>query len=97
MDNDSRAGVLYVDDEALACKYFARAVGARYRVLTAHSVDAALAMLKDESANIDVLVHRLPHAGPAWAASCCRKWRSTIRTSSACSSPPTRTRTCCSN
>ncbi len=62
MDNDSRASVLYVDDEALACKYFERAIGARYRVLTAHSVDAALALLKDEAANIDVLVtdYRMP-------------------------------------
>ena len=62
MDNDSRACVLYVDDEALACKYFERAVGARYRVLTAQSVDAALALLEDEAAHVDVLVtdYRMP-------------------------------------
>ncbi|WP_215404232.1 hybrid sensor histidine kinase/response regulator [Janthinobacterium sp. JC611] len=62
MDNDSRASVLYVDDEALACKYFERAVGQRYRVLTAQSVDAALALLEGEAAQIDVLVtdYRMP-------------------------------------
>ena len=56
MDNDSRPSVLYVDDEALACKYFERAFAVRYRVLTAQSVDAALALLEDEAAHVDVLV-----------------------------------------
>lgn len=62
MDSDSRASVLYVDDEALACKYFERAFAARYHVLTAPSVDAALAMLAENAAHIDVLVtdYRMP-------------------------------------
>ena len=62
MDNDSRASVLYVDDEPLACKYFERAFASRYRVLTAQSVDAALALLEDEAAHIEVLVtdYRMP-------------------------------------
>ena len=62
MDSDSRASVLYVDDEPLACKYFERAFASRYRVLTAQSVDAALALLEDEAAHIEVLVtdYRMP-------------------------------------
>ena len=62
MDSDSRASVLYVDDEPLACKYFERAFASRYRVLTAQSVDAALALLEDEAGQIDVLVtdYRMP-------------------------------------
>lgn len=39
--------VLYVDDEALAGKYFARAVGAQYEVLLAQSCDEALAILRE--------------------------------------------------
>ncbi|APA68329.1 hybrid sensor histidine kinase/response regulator [Janthinobacterium sp. 1_2014MBL_MicDiv] len=62
MDNDSRACVLYVDDEALACKYFERAVATRYRVLTAPGVDAALALLEQHGGHVDVLVtdYRMP-------------------------------------
>lgn len=62
MENDSRASVLYVDDEALACKYFERAYSTHYRVLTALSVDAALALLDEDGAHIDVLVtdYRMP-------------------------------------
>ena len=62
MELDSRATVLYVDDEELACKYFAHLAGARYRVLTAAGVDAALALLAESGARIDVLVtdYRMP-------------------------------------
>ena len=62
MDNDSRASVLYVDDEPLACKYFERAFAPRYRVLTAQSVDAALALLDVDAGHVDVLVtdYRMP-------------------------------------
>lgn len=62
MELDSRATVLYVDDEELARKYFAHLAGARYRVLTAAGVDAALALLAESGARIDVLVtdYRMP-------------------------------------
>jgi len=62
MTDDSRATVLYVDDEELACKYFSQAVGARYRVLTAPGVDAALALLVGVGGEVDVLVtdYRMP-------------------------------------
>ena len=62
MEPDSRATVLYVDDEALARKYFAHLAGARYRVLTAAGVDDALALLAESGARIDVLVtdYRMP-------------------------------------
>jgi two-component system, response regulator PhcR len=54
--------LLYVDDEELACKYFARTVGTDYEVLLAKSVDEAIAILREESARIAVLVtdFRLP-------------------------------------
>lgn len=62
MEPDSRATVLYVDDEELARKYFARLVTPRYRVLTAASVDDALALLGECGGGIDVLVtdYRMP-------------------------------------
>ncbi|MBB5423065.1 hybrid sensor histidine kinase/response regulator [Paraburkholderia atlantica] len=48
--------LLYVDDEELACKYFARTVGADYEVLLATSSDEAIAILEQDSARIAVLV-----------------------------------------
>ncbi|HAT31055.1 MAG TPA: hybrid sensor histidine kinase/response regulator [Janthinobacterium sp.] len=57
----SGATILYVDDEALACKYFAR-VAADYAVLTASGVDAALEILARPGCAVDVLVtdYRMP-------------------------------------
>jgi two-component system, response regulator PhcR len=54
--------LLYVDDEELACKYFARAVGADYEVLIARSTDEAIAILRKDSDRIAVLVtdYRIP-------------------------------------
>lgn len=62
MELDSRATVLYVDDEELARKYFAHLAGARYRVLTAAGVNQALALLAESGERIDVLVtdYRMP-------------------------------------
>lgn len=56
------ATVLYVDDEELARKYFARAVENDFTVLTAPSVDEALAILARPDSDIDVLVtdYRMP-------------------------------------
>ncbi|MFM0349837.1 ATP-binding protein [Paraburkholderia sp. RL17-347-BIC-D] len=48
--------LLYVDDEELACKYFARAVGADFEVLLANSSDEAIAILQQDNARIAVLV-----------------------------------------
>ncbi|ASW02474.1 hybrid sensor histidine kinase/response regulator [Paraburkholderia aromaticivorans] len=48
--------ILYVDDEELAGKYFARAVDADYEVLLARSSDEAIAVLQQDSARIAVLV-----------------------------------------
>ncbi len=52
--------VLYVDDEELACKYFARTAGSGYRVLTAPGVDAALALLRAEPVDVLVTDYRMP-------------------------------------
>lgn len=62
MQFDSRPTVLYVDDEAMARKYFEHAAGARYRVLTADGVTAALAVLAASGSQVDVLVtdYRMP-------------------------------------
>lgn len=56
------ATVLYVDDEEMARKYFARAVESEFAVLTAPSVDEALQILKQPDSDIDVLVtdYRMP-------------------------------------
>src|SRR3954447_18060715 len=64
MDESDRSvvTVLYVDDEDLARKYFVRVIEADYEVLTASSVDAALAILESPHNKIDVLVtdYRMP-------------------------------------
>lgn len=52
----ARPTLLYVDDEELACKYFARTVGADYEVLLARTSAEALAILLQDSARIAVLV-----------------------------------------
>ncbi len=54
--------ILYVDDERMACKYFASAVGTDYEVLTALSADAALEILADPHNRVGVLVtdYRMP-------------------------------------
>ncbi|KWR75648.1 hybrid sensor histidine kinase/response regulator [Cupriavidus sp. IDO] len=52
----TRLTVLYVDDEEMACKYFARAAGSEYEVLLAGSADEAVATLRAEGARIAVLV-----------------------------------------
>jgi two-component system response regulator PhcR len=56
------ATVLYVDDEELARKYFARAVEGDYTVLTAPGVDEALEILRQPDSDVDVLVtdYRMP-------------------------------------
>jgi two-component system response regulator PhcR len=56
------ATILYVDDEEMARKYFSMAVGTDYEVLTASGADEALAILKDQSNRIEVLVtdYRMP-------------------------------------
>lgn len=51
-----RPTVLYVDDEEMACKYFARAVGNEYEVLSATSADGAMAVLHAHHAQISILV-----------------------------------------
>lgn len=58
MDEQSNMAttILYVDDEELALKYFARAIGTDYTVLTASTADAAIAMLQDPQHRIGVLI-----------------------------------------
>jgi two-component system response regulator PhcR len=52
--------VLYVDDEDMARKYFGRAFGNEYRVLTAPGVDAALALLAGHAVDVLVTDYRMP-------------------------------------
>lgn len=54
--------ILYVDDEAMALKYFERLVSPLAPVLTADSVEAGRAMLREHGADIAVLVcdQRMP-------------------------------------
>lgn len=54
--------ILYVDDEAMALKYFERLVSPLAPVLTAHSVEAGRAVLREHGADIAVLVcdQRMP-------------------------------------
>jgi two-component system response regulator PhcR len=59
---DDAMTILYVDDEDIACKYFARAIGPGYHVITANSVDTAIAILAAASDNIAIMVtdYRMP-------------------------------------
>ncbi|MFS8974911.1 hybrid sensor histidine kinase/response regulator [Cupriavidus necator] len=52
----ARPTILYVDDEDMARKYFARAVGSEYDVLLAASADEGVALLRAEGARIAILV-----------------------------------------
>lgn len=54
--------ILYVDDEAMARKYFALAIEDDYTVLTAANVAAALEILADPRHEVDVIVtdYRMP-------------------------------------
>lgn len=58
------ATILYVDDEAMALKYFERLVSPNYRVLTALSVSEGIEILKTQGDTITVLVsdQRMPGA-----------------------------------
>ncbi|MGQ9425535.1 ATP-binding protein [Gilvimarinus sp. F26214L] len=60
---DHRLGVLFVDDEEKARKYFARVFSDSYQVLSAESVDAAIELLEGHSANLAILVtdQRMPN------------------------------------
>lgn len=51
-----RPTILYVDDEEMAGKYFARAVGTEYEVLSATGADEAVGILRAYHARISVLV-----------------------------------------
>ena len=52
----ARHTVVYVDDEELARKYFARAAGSDYEVLLADGADEAMTILRCEGARVVVLV-----------------------------------------
>ncbi len=55
-------GILYVDDEEMALKYFHRAYGAQYPVLTASSADEALQRLESDAADVGIVIsdQRMP-------------------------------------
>jgi two-component system, probable response regulator PhcQ len=64
MTTPSQATVLYVDDEAMALKYFERLISPSFKVITAMSVDEGIAALKAHGKKITVLIsdQRMPGA-----------------------------------
>ncbi|HQT25548.1 MAG TPA: hybrid sensor histidine kinase/response regulator [Burkholderiales bacterium] len=54
------SAILYVDDEEIAGKYFARAFAADYRVITASSTDEAIGILRERHVDILVTDYRMP-------------------------------------
>jgi two-component system probable response regulator PhcQ len=58
----SQKQILYVDDETQALKYFTRLFGDRFQIVTANSVDAALALLATNAQDIGVVItdQRMP-------------------------------------
>jgi CheY-like chemotaxis protein len=72
--------VLYVDDEDMARKYFGRAFGNEYRVLTAPGVDAALALLAEHEVDVLVTDYRMPgKAGGELLREVERSWPGLVR------------------
>jgi two-component system response regulator PhcR len=63
----ARQTVVYVDDEELARKYFARSAGSDYEVLLAVGADEAMSILRREGARVAIMVtdFRMPgrHGG----------------------------------
>ncbi|OAJ54996.1 hypothetical protein A6V36_09235 [Paraburkholderia ginsengiterrae] len=63
----ARPTVVYVDDEELARKYFARSAGSGYEVLLASDAEEAISILRREGARVAILVtdFRMPgrHGG----------------------------------
>lgn len=55
--------ILVVDDEPQACKWFARLFADEFTLLTAHSVDEALALLNQRGHEVAVVLtdYRMPH------------------------------------
>ncbi|HEY4366590.1 MAG TPA: response regulator [Steroidobacteraceae bacterium] len=53
---ETRRTVVYVDDEELARKYFARSAGSDYEVLLAGDADEAMSILRREGARVAILV-----------------------------------------
>ncbi|NIF77353.1 response regulator [Paraburkholderia sp. Cy-641] len=60
----ARQTVVYVDDEELARKYFARSAGGDYEVLLADGADEAMSILRREGARVAVLVTDFRMPGP---------------------------------
>jgi len=60
----ARQTVVYVDDEELARKYFARSAGGDYEVLLADGADEAMSILRREGARVSVLVTDFRMPGP---------------------------------
>ncbi len=60
----TQATILYVDDEAMALKYFDRLISPNFTVLTALSVAEGIEILKTQGKNINVLIsdQRMPGA-----------------------------------
>lgn len=58
----TRPSILFVDDEELAQKYFRKAIGSDFEVLTASSVVEAVRLLRDNSNKIGVVItdQRMP-------------------------------------
>lgn len=74
--------VLYVDDEEQALKYFAKGFAKDFRILTATSVDSAIAILEDKSSNVGVLLtdQRMPaKTGVDLLAHARKQWPQIIR------------------
>ena len=75
-------GVLYVDDEEQALKYFRRGLEKDFRVLTAPGVAQAMALLEQESASIAVVItdQRMPgKSGVSLLTEVRQRWPAIVR------------------
>ncbi len=62
-DETPKSGILYIDDEEMALKYFRRAYGSKFNIFTASSGEAGLEVLQQESKNIAIVLtdQRMPN------------------------------------
>ena len=70
-----RFAILYVDDEEKSLKYFARAFGEHFRILTATNAHDGFKLLQERGSEIGLLItdQRMPGEKGVWLLEQCRK------------------------
>ncbi|MEO7298227.1 MAG: hybrid sensor histidine kinase/response regulator [Verrucomicrobiota bacterium] len=80
ISNSKRFAILYVDDEEMSLKYFARAFEEHFRILTASNAQEGLKLLEEHKDDIGVLMtdQRMPGEKGVWLLEKARQLRPRI-------------------